>query len=249
MILELHYIPVRSGKKKKQGWKSLVSCESEFHIGIRTRVVSKSNLSKGTGVHCCNRCALITKNKSIDMRHKVSVSRMGEKNINYGKHLSLSTRLKLKKANTGQKRSLETRKRMSIAFKGRKMSPDTIEKIRKAKKGRFLGPNNARWNPNLTEEDRRRQNRGDIRLITWRKEVYKKDSYTCQITGDGQGGNLNAHHLYNWSNFPSKRFLVKNGITIREDIHRIFHMIYGWHNTNPRNFKEFVSYIKGALNV
>lgn len=110
------------------------------------------------------------------------------------------------------------------------------------------GKNNPSWNPNLTDEDRRR-NRGESipQLRGFRTKVYTRDHFTCQITGDNKGGNLNVHHLYNWSDYPKRRYDFHNGITLREDIHMLFHKIYGYKNNTPEQFEEFKIYIQEVL--
>lgn len=65
----------------------------------------------------------------------------------------------------------------------------------------------------------------------WRRDVFKRDNYTCQICGS-YGGRLNAHHLdgYNWC--EDRRTDVTNGVTMCEKCHNDFHNNYGrGHNT------------------
>jgi len=57
----------------------------------------------------------------------------------------------------------------------------------------------------------------------WRKAVYERDNYTCQKCGDDKGGNLNAHHIKPWADFPKLRYVVSNGITLCVKCHRIAH--------------------------
>lgn len=54
----------------------------------------------------------------------------------------------------------------------------------------------------------------DPSYIKWRKEVYKRDNFTCQWPGCSQKRKLNAHHIRKWADFPGLRFLVDNGITL-----------------------------------
>lgn len=57
----------------------------------------------------------------------------------------------------------------------------------------------------------------------WRKAVFDRDSYTCQICGDTKGGNLNAHHIKPYKNYPELRYEVSNGITLCEQCHIRIH--------------------------
>lgn len=75
----------------------------------------------------------------------------------------------------------------------------------------------------------------------WRREVYKKDNYTCQICGDNKGGNLNAHHIdgYNWC--KERRTDIDNGVTLCDICHNTFHKIYGFGNNTKEQYNEFSS--------
>jgi hypothetical protein len=55
----------------------------------------------------------------------------------------------------------------------------------------------------------------------WRNSVYKRDKYTCQWPGCSKKNNLNAHHIKTWSEYPSLRFVVLNGITLCKYHHKM----------------------------
>jgi len=57
----------------------------------------------------------------------------------------------------------------------------------------------------------------------WRKAVYERDNYTCQLCGDNRGGNLNAHHKKSFKDFPELRYDADNGITLCQTCHREMH--------------------------
>lgn len=100
------------------------------------------------------------------------------------------------------------------------------------------GENSPRWNSNLTNEDRQ-----DRRLIQgyndWVQEVFEKDRHTCQHCGDNKGGNLTAHHLEGYDNFPELRTALENGTTLCENCHKDFHHQYGYGGNTEKQFKEF----------
>jgi hypothetical protein len=49
----------------------------------------------------------------------------------------------------------------------------------------------------------------------WRKAVYVRDKYRCQMPGcSGTCKQLNAHHIQRWADLPALRFVVSNGITL-----------------------------------
>lgn len=82
----------------------------------------------------------------------------------------------------------------------------------------------------------------------WIRKVFTRDNYTCQCCGK-HGGNLNAHHLYNFSTHEDLRYNVDNGITLCEQCHLInypnsFHSIYGEKNNTPEQIINFIKNYK-----
>ena len=55
--------------------------------------------------------------------------------------------------------------------------------------------------------------------IVWRMSVYERDSYKCQCCGN-VGGELNAHHILSWADYPKERYDVNNGITLCKECHK-----------------------------
>ena len=60
------------------------------------------------------------------------------------------------------------------------------------------------------------------KMSKWRKFVFERDDYTCQICGK-RGGNLNAHHIKPFSVSTELRFDVSNGITLCKKCHIKLH--------------------------
>ena len=60
------------------------------------------------------------------------------------------------------------------------------------------------------------------RYKLWRKEVFQRDYYTCLICGE-KGGELNAHHIKSFKDFPELRFEVDNGVTLCLECHYLKH--------------------------
>lgn len=60
--------------------------------------------------------------------------------------------------------------------------------------------------------------------IQWRKDVFKRDMYTCQECGQ-IGNELHAHHIDSFSEYPNKRVDINNGKTLCRKCHSNYHPI------------------------
>lgn len=78
---------------------------------------------------------------------------------------------------------------------------------------------------NLTDEDRIRH-RIFPELPLWRKKVFARDNYTCDLCSI-RGGKIVAHHLNCWAGFKDLRFKLDNGVTLCKSCHHDFHMSLG----------------------
>lgn len=107
----------------------------------------------------------------------------------------------------------------------------------------YRGVNSARYIHGLSHTHRER-----YRIVDgyneWRKAVYKRDLYTCQLCNSPSRSDLNAHHLdgYNWA--IDKRTVVSNGITLCSDCHKNFHRIYGNGNNTKEQFEQYKNNLK-----
>jgi hypothetical protein len=72
----------------------------------------------------------------------------------------------------------------------------------------------------------------------WRDYIFTTDDWVCQKTGQ-RGGELEPHHILNFSQHPEERFNPNNGITLSKKAHREFHKIYGQKNNTLEQIKEF----------
>jgi len=80
--------------------------------------------------------------------------------------------------------------------------------------------------------------RKSIESTLWREAVFARDNWTCQKTNI-RGGELVAHHIQNFSDFPELRFAIDNGITLSKQSHIEFHKIYGRKNNTKEQLDEF----------
>ena len=108
------------------------------------------------------------------------------------------------------------------------------------------GENHSKYNPNLTEEERIRD-RKLPEYVLWRKSVYEKYNFTCQLCHDSTGGNLVAHHLSSWNTDKENRFNVDNGICLCDKCHKEFHTKYEFGNNTKEQFLEFANLYKNIL--
>lgn len=244
MILVLNY------KQNNGLWMSLVSCESCEHIGLKERVCWKSNvLRKGFTSNCQDCCIRMRTGVPLTegIRRKISIG-------NKGKIMTQASKDKVSKANKGKKRteefkralglivrarpplSAEGRKKISLALTGKKHSQERRLKT--------SGPKNWRWNPNITDEQRAKNKIRfrDEEFDVWSLSVKRRDNFTCQITGE-KSGDIVSHHLNAWAKFSNERYDINNGITIRRDLHDLFHKYYGNGDNTREQFEEFLTWI------
>lgn len=102
------------------------------------------------------------------------------------------------------------------------------------------GENSFHWNHDKSVSERVTERKYEEYYL-WRKSVYERDFYTCQACGDNQGGNLHAHHIYNYSEHKSLRTTLGNGITFCKDCHTAFHKEYGYKGNNERQLNEYLA--------
>lgn len=105
-----------------------------------------------------------------------------------------------------------------------------------AKRGR----DNPMYNHNISLEEREKR-RSFTGYQMWRKQVYERDSYTCQLCKKPSSGDIVAHHIdgYNWC--VEKRTMVDNGVTLCEDCHKAFHKKYGKGDNTREQWEDFVN--------
>ncbi len=112
-----------------------------------------------------------------------------------------------------------------------------LEYGRKIKKGTKLTENQRKkydvyWNIKLRERMKGKKNinwkggkkqKRDLdsfRYRAWRRIVFGRDNFTCQICTK-RGGYLEAHHINKFNEFPEERYESNNGITVcRGECHR-----------------------------
>jgi len=170
---------------------------------------------------------------------RISLGKMGQKHPH-----SEETKLKIKKShikraklikpkiagwNSGKKFSEEHCRKISLALTGRKLTKEHIEKMRRGRTGKYKGKDNWMWKGGLTPENVKIRN--SPQMNEWRRAVFKRDNYVCQLCHK-KGGRLNAHHIDCFSERPELRFDIMNGITLCVECH----LSVNWMEVFYKNF-------------
>ena len=129
--------------------------------------------------------------------------------------------------------------KISKSLRGRIISESSRRKVSKKTKGR------PAWNKGLTKlNDKRMRNTGKVKenhwnwkggissknilerqsskYKQWRRRVFKRDNYTCQMCSV-RGGKLNAHHIKGFAEDKLLRYNMRNGITLCVKCHKKVH--------------------------
>jgi len=80
------------------------------------------------------------------------------------------------------------------------------------------GENAWNWKGGL-EFRKRNDERNDSAYLAWARTVKLRDNWKCQFLGKDCEGNLVAHHILPWRDYPAERYNVNNGITLCEYHH------------------------------
>lgn len=154
---------------------------------------------------------------SEEHRKKIGAAQKGKSKPSLIGHIvSEETRKKISEKNKGKSRNL-----------GRVVSKETRDKISKANIGHFArkGKDSNFWkggNSELYKNERYRL-MATSKYKIWRRGVFERDNYRCTNCNDDVGGNLNAHHIKSWKDYPELRFALDNGMTLCKKCHILEH--------------------------
>ena len=142
--------------------------------------------------------AITGKKRSENTIEKISKARSGVSQSKEQVELRASK-------NRGKKRTEEQRKRMSKSA----LSVDLSKRAR--------GEKIWNWKGGITPINQ--TIRKSSAYANWRRKVYERDDYTCQVCGN-RGGELNADHIKSFANNPELRFELSNGRTLCKPCHQ-----------------------------
>lgn len=171
------------------------------------------------------------------------------------------TRVKEKKVTKGRLSPMKGKKFTGIALKNIKKGhkKSALKRVGKKKKytkegyerlliavrkprPNFRGENNPRWKGGTGLKKKKDYNSPEYRQ--WRKNVFERDKYICQDCYDGNGGNLEAHHIKEYAKYVELRYDVSNGITLCKTCHEKRHFKIN----SIRNLKKLKKGIKLKFN-
>ena len=172
-----------------KAWNKGMKFPYKPNYKLRGRIIWNKGLTKETDER--------VKRNAESGREKKRLSHLGKKH-------SEKTKKNIGKSLKGKKKSKEHRKNLSIslkkgfasrkikkAFLGKHHSKETIEKLKKISKGHWKSDKNPKWKGGKSFE---------VYGIEWndilKKEIRKRDNYTCQICGKKQNKKkLDVHHI------------------------------------------------------
>lgn len=95
-------------------------------------------------------------------------------------------------------------------------------------KGR-TGKENHFWKGGVSQKNKTEREliSRTIEYKKWRKSIFERDDYTCQVCFS-KGIIIHANHIKKWSDCVDLRFEIKNGITVCKDCHL---KKINWHET------------------
>ncbi|MBE3094981.1 MAG: HNH endonuclease [Actinobacteria bacterium] len=131
--------------------------------------------------------------------------------------------------NEGKQLSKETKRKLSESKIGKHYSPNT-----EFKKGQTSGENNNNWKGGITPLVKSIRQLPES--IKWKKEIYKRDDWTCQMCNK-RGISLHTHHKISFSTIIDKYDIksiidainckllwdISNGTTLCKSCHKKCH--------------------------
>lgn len=184
---------------------------------------------------------------------------------NIGKSRSKDTKERMSKRRKEFWQDSENRKRMSKAYKNSPNCKKQLKELHEAKKGK---PRSEKIREKISEAERGEKGsnwkggvtslnkviRQSLNFKLWRKSIFKRDNYTCQLCNK-RSRQIFPHHIISFVEIRDKNNIrtfdealnceelwdINNGITLCEKCHKEFHKRYGWGNNTKEQLEEFLN--------
>lgn len=102
---------------------------------------------------------------------------------------------------------------------------------------RYFGAANNKWKGGVKPKIELLRN--SRKHKDWSRAVLERDSFTCLICKKC-GGDLHAHHIKSFADYPELRFVLDNGITLCVSCHAKLH--------RPKTGNKFSSIVENGVN-
>ena len=76
------------------------------------------------------------------------------------------------------------------------------------------GKQHYKWIADRSSLKTSRKQAYDVRYREWMRSVKNRDGWKCRIANKDCLGNVEAHHILRWSDYPELRYEVGNGISL-----------------------------------
>lgn len=137
-----------------------------------------------------------------------------------GKHHTKESIEKIRLSKIGKRCSIDTEFKKGSIPKNKGLKSPLLLERNLTNNPTKRGSDSHLWKGGITPINTKFRN--SIEYQIWRKAIFERDNYTCQICGK-IGGKLNAHHIKPFSIFPEFRLDMSNGITLCKDCHKTKH--------------------------
>jgi len=103
----------------------------------------------------------------------------------------------------------------------RKCAANTTIRLEKNREPRphLRGENHPNWIKDRTKLKKGDRHSKSSAYKEWKLTVKKRDGWKCRIDNEDCRGQLDAHHILPWKDYPELRYKINNGITLCQAHH------------------------------
>lgn len=207
----LIFLHLGNGKRVKkycsQECFSLYMQKERYCEGCGLKLIYNKENKRTNKKFCSKECSTHYREQGITDEHKKNIS-LGKKGVKLSdKHReSLSLVKKGKPIIHLITHKEEISNKISLALRGKPQPWNRGENH-----PRYIDGGKAQW--------QRQKAMGRVEYKEWRRKIFERDNYTCQICGE-KGKRLNADHILSWKDYPDLRYDLDNGRTLCVKCHK-----------------------------